>query len=256
MATLKEFEEALKAAGNTEALAILESLRERDRASRSIRPARRVTGRKMTPELAAEILHLHQTTDMTQQEIAFQLGVNQGRVNEVIKRGKWLDGDPNAPEAVARDKALERAEQGVGFTPRAPRKKAEKKTQEAAAPAEAAAEEPAEPPAELPAVGEPPVEAQAPAAAPGPEEAKPQDAPPDAGEPDDAEPSLLELAAAPLHQAEPEPVEEDKPAAADTAKPDAVEVAKAPPDEGPTPEKKPARKRKKPGGPAQLLFEL
>jgi hypothetical protein len=45
---------------------------------------------------------------MTQQEIAFQLGVNQGRVNEVIKRGKWLDDNPAAPEAVARDKAKAR----------------------------------------------------------------------------------------------------------------------------------------------------
>jgi len=120
MATLKEFEEALKAAGNTAALEILDTLRERDRANRSIRPARRLTGRKMTPELAAEILHLHATTQMTQQEIAFQLGVNQGRVNEVIKRGKWLDGDPAAPEAVSRDKAVDRAKRGVGIAPRRP----------------------------------------------------------------------------------------------------------------------------------------
>jgi hypothetical protein len=45
---------------------------------------------------------------MTQQEIAFKVGVNQGRVNEVIKRGKWLDDDPNAPEAIARDRAKAR----------------------------------------------------------------------------------------------------------------------------------------------------
>lgn len=120
MATLKEFEDALKAAGNAAALEILDRLRERDRANRSIRPARRLTGRKMTPELAGEILHLHHTTRMTQQEIAFQLGVNQGRVNEVIKRGKWLDGDPAAAEAVARDKAVERAKRGAGITPRRP----------------------------------------------------------------------------------------------------------------------------------------
>ncbi|MBP2229116.1 hypothetical protein J2847_002410 [Azospirillum agricola] len=120
MATLKEFEDALKAAGNTAALAILETLRERDRATRSVRPARRLTGRKMTPELAAEILYFHRNTEMTQQEIAFQLGVNQGRVNEVIKRGKWLDGDPASPEAVARDKARDRARKGVGVTPKRP----------------------------------------------------------------------------------------------------------------------------------------
>ena len=108
MATLKEFEEALREHGMHTALAILERLRERDRAKRSIAPARRVTGRKMTPELARTILDLHATTNMTQQEIAFKLGVNQGRVNEVVKRGKWLTDDPQAPEAVARDQALKR----------------------------------------------------------------------------------------------------------------------------------------------------
>lgn len=108
MTTLKEFEEALREQGLNMALAVLERLRERDRSKRSIAPARRVSGRKMTPELAQSILDLHATTNMTQQEIAFKLGVNQGRVNEVIKRGKWLSGDPSAPEAVARDRALDR----------------------------------------------------------------------------------------------------------------------------------------------------
>jgi hypothetical protein len=116
--TLKEFEDALREQGMRQALALLERLRERDRAKRSIAPARRVTGRKMTPELARSILELHETTAMTQQEIAFKLGVNQGRVNEVIKRGKWLGGDPTSPEAVARDEALARASQGRGKKPR------------------------------------------------------------------------------------------------------------------------------------------
>ncbi|HKG76943.1 MAG TPA: sigma factor-like helix-turn-helix DNA-binding protein [Beijerinckiaceae bacterium] len=109
MTTLKEFEEALREQGMNMALAILAKLRERDRAKRSIAPARRITGRKMTPDLARQILELHATTGMTQQEIAFKLGINQGRVNEVIKRGKWLTDDPNAPEAVARDRALAKA---------------------------------------------------------------------------------------------------------------------------------------------------
>jgi hypothetical protein len=108
MATLKEFEEALRAQGMTTALTILEDLRKRDRAQRRATPARRVSGRKMTPDLARRILSLHGTTTMTQQEIAFKLGVNQGRVNEVIKHGKWLTDDPKAPEAQARDKALAR----------------------------------------------------------------------------------------------------------------------------------------------------
>jgi len=108
MATLKEFEEALKAYNMVSALAVLEQLRKRDKAGRSVARARRVTGRKMTPDLAREVLELHRTTSMTQQEIAFKLGVNQGRVNEVIKHGKWLSGDPSAPEAVARDRAMDR----------------------------------------------------------------------------------------------------------------------------------------------------
>lgn len=108
MATLKEFEDALREQGMHMALALLQRLRERDRATRTIRPARRLTGQKMTPELARSILELHGATGMTQQEIAFKVGVNQGRVNEVIKHGKWLTDDPSAPEAVARDKAKAR----------------------------------------------------------------------------------------------------------------------------------------------------
>ncbi|WP_061933017.1 hypothetical protein [Aureimonas sp. AU22] len=108
MTTLKEFEDALKAHGLRSALDVLELLKKRDKAKRLASPARRVTGRKMTPDLARQILHLHETTGQTQQEIAFQLGVNQGRVNEVIKRGKWLTENPDAPEAKARDAALKR----------------------------------------------------------------------------------------------------------------------------------------------------
>lgn len=108
MATLKEFEEALRQSGMVNALAILEQIKKRDRDKRSIAPARRVVGRKMTAELARTIVEMHASTGMTQQEIAFKLGVNQGRVNEVIKRGKWLNADPKAPEAQSRDKAMER----------------------------------------------------------------------------------------------------------------------------------------------------
>ena len=108
MATLKEFEEELKAQGMRQALAILERLRARDRRAREVAAPRRIAGVKMTTDLALRILELHKTTSMTQQEIAFELGVNQGRVNEVIKRGKWLTDDEGAPERVARDKALGR----------------------------------------------------------------------------------------------------------------------------------------------------
>jgi hypothetical protein len=158
MTTLKEFEEALREQGMDSALAVLEKLKERDRAKRSVAPARRVTGRKMTPDLAQQIVILHENTKMTQQEIAFKLGVNQGRVNEVIKRGKWLSGDPQSPEAVARDEALERAAKGVGKSakpagerkPAVRKKKAEKAEQAEkpvaevqAAPVEAAPAKPA-----------------------------------------------------------------------------------------------------------------
>jgi anaerobic glycerol-3-phosphate dehydrogenase len=115
--TLKEFEDALREQGMTMALAILEKLRQRDRANRTIRPARRIAGKKMTPELARRIIELNQTTDMTQQEIAFQLGVNQGRVNEVLKRGKWLQDNPTSEEAISRDRAkarMKRATEGGG----------------------------------------------------------------------------------------------------------------------------------------------
>jgi hypothetical protein len=106
--TLKEFEDALREQGMQMALAILQKLRDRDRETRTVTPARRIAGRKMTPELARRILELHGTTEMTQQEIAFELGVNQGRVNEVIKHGKWLDDDPTSEEAKARDRAKAR----------------------------------------------------------------------------------------------------------------------------------------------------
>jgi DNA-directed RNA polymerase specialized sigma24 family protein len=106
--TLKEFEEALREQGMRQALRILEALRERDRAERKVARPRRIAGVKMTADLAHRILELHKTTGMTQQEIAFELGVNQGRVNEVIKRGKWLTDDPEAPERLERDKALGR----------------------------------------------------------------------------------------------------------------------------------------------------
>ena len=124
MTTLKEFEDALREQGMHMALAILQKLRERDRTTRSVTPARRIAGRKMTPELARRILELHATTEMTQQEIAFELGVNQGRVNEVIKRGKWLDANPDAPEAVARDKSKARMrDQGGSRRREAPEKR-------------------------------------------------------------------------------------------------------------------------------------
>lgn len=233
MATLKEFEEALKTAGNTEALEILGKLRERDKAQRSIRPARRVVGKKMTPELAAQILELHRTTDMTQQEIAFQLGVNQGRVNEVIKRGKWLNDDPNAPEAVARDKAKARVKDGVGIEPRPARPKKKK------------AAKPAEEPA-VEAVQEAVAEDAPPVAAPAPEEPvhapEPVEATPEAPAPEPAPLERVEMALNP--DAQDTPAEDT--AAQDQSAEDKPAAEKAP---------KEKKKKRKAGPPAQLLFD-
>jgi hypothetical protein len=110
MTILKEFEEALREQGMDGALAVLEKLKERQRAKRSVTPARRMTERNMTTELAQQVLILHKNLKMSQKEIAFKLGINQGRVNDVIKRGKWLSSDPQSPKAVVRgrDRALER----------------------------------------------------------------------------------------------------------------------------------------------------
>ncbi|MBK3804022.1 hypothetical protein GAY33_33630 [Azospirillum brasilense] len=228
MATLKEFEEALKTAGNTEALEILGKLRERDKAQRSIRPARRVVGKKMTPELAAQILELHRTTDMTQQEIAFQLSVNQGRVNEVIKRGKWLNDDPNAPEAVARDKAKARVKDGVGIEPRPARPKKKK----AAKPAEEPAVEP---------VQEAVAEDVPPAAAPAPEE------PAHAPEPVEAAPEASVSEPAPLERVE----MALNPDAQDAAAQEKQTEEKAAAEKAP----KEKKKKRKAEPPAQLLFD-
>ncbi|TWA72931.1 hypothetical protein FBZ82_102533 [Azospirillum brasilense] len=243
MATLKEFEEALKAAGNTGALEILGKLRERDKAQRSIRPARRVVGKKMTPELAAQILELHRTTDMTQQEIAFQLSVNQGRVNEVIKRGKWLNDDPNAPEAVARDKAKARVKDGVGIEPRPSRpkkKKAAKPAEEPAAKEPVAKEPVVEPVQEAVAADVPP------AAAPVPEEPthapEPVEAAPEAPVPEPAPLERVEMALNPDAQ---DAVAEEKPAEEKAAQ-DKPAAEKAP---------KEKKKKRKAEPPAQLLFD-
>ena len=124
MTTLKEFEAALQEQGMTMALAILERLKERDRANRTVRVGRRIAGKKMTPELARQIIELNQTTEMTQQEIAFRLGVNQGRVNEVLKHGKWLQDDPKSEEAVARDRAKARMQKAKTGSAHSSRRKA------------------------------------------------------------------------------------------------------------------------------------
>lgn len=49
-----------------------------------INPPRRAKSQPVTPKLVKQIQHLHKTTNMTQQQIANALGVNSGRVNEVL----------------------------------------------------------------------------------------------------------------------------------------------------------------------------
>lgn len=85
--TLKDFERELARLGMTDALDLLAKMRG---PARRIAAPRRRASRPMTPERAREALDMHRNTIMTQCQIARALGVNQGRVNEVITKGKWL----------------------------------------------------------------------------------------------------------------------------------------------------------------------
>ena len=77
--------DALAAAGETSAVAVLERLRDSTRRSRS--PRRPPSSRPMTPELAEEIRHLHASTTLTNSQIAARLNVNQGRISGIYPRG-------------------------------------------------------------------------------------------------------------------------------------------------------------------------
>ena len=85
--TLKDFERELIQLGMTDALDLLARMRG---PSKRISTPRHRASRPMTEERAREVLDMHRNTIMTQCQIARCLGVNQGRVNEVIKQGKWL----------------------------------------------------------------------------------------------------------------------------------------------------------------------
>ncbi len=52
----------------------------------------------LTADLALQIKKLWKTTDMAQHDIAAKLGINQGRVSEVLsgKRFAWVNPDPMA----------------------------------------------------------------------------------------------------------------------------------------------------------------
>lgn len=52
--------------------------------------------RRMTRELAALIKKLAATTDLFQHEIAATLGINQGRVSEVLNGKRFTDVQPAA----------------------------------------------------------------------------------------------------------------------------------------------------------------
>ena len=85
--TLRDFEKELIRLGMTDALDLLSRMRG---PAKLIAAPRRRVSLPMTQERAREVLDMHHNTIMTQCQIARCLGVNQGRVNEVIKRGKWL----------------------------------------------------------------------------------------------------------------------------------------------------------------------
>jgi predicted XRE-type DNA-binding protein len=50
--------------------------------------------RPLTPELAAEIKRLAESTDLMQHQIAAVLGINQGRVSEVLSGRRFPDVRP------------------------------------------------------------------------------------------------------------------------------------------------------------------
>lgn len=77
--------EALRKAEEWEAIGVLEKLREAERKRRKKSPARRTSSQPFTREKARSALYMHVHTPLNQQEIASRLGVNQARVNEVIK---------------------------------------------------------------------------------------------------------------------------------------------------------------------------
>lgn len=57
---------------------------------------RRGRGPALTAALAARIKRLWADTDLTQHDIAAQLGINQGRVSEVINGVRFSDVTPEA----------------------------------------------------------------------------------------------------------------------------------------------------------------
>ena len=57
------------------------------------------TSRRMTPTIAATIKRLHRDTDLPQHEIAALVGVNQGRVNEVINGKRFAEVAPEPASA-------------------------------------------------------------------------------------------------------------------------------------------------------------
>jgi hypothetical protein len=64
---------------------IIEAVEEfRATAIKPNRPARKKVSPKITGEVASEIKRLHATTRLTQHEIAAKVGVNPGRVAEVL----------------------------------------------------------------------------------------------------------------------------------------------------------------------------
>ena len=49
----------------------------------------------VTKEMAAKIKFLHKTPGLYQHQIAAELGVNQGRVSEVLTGKRWPEVDPS-----------------------------------------------------------------------------------------------------------------------------------------------------------------
>lgn len=82
MAGIRQFEAYCIAQNKKDALAVLKEFRTTVKPNRKPRPA---TSQFVSQAIRANIFHLNNSTDLSQHEIATRLGVNQGRVNEVLQ---------------------------------------------------------------------------------------------------------------------------------------------------------------------------
>ncbi len=84
MAGIIQFQTFCEAHDEVDALMALARFR---KSRRPNRPARAPTSVAVTPHICKMVLHYHAATSLAQHEIAALLGINQGRVNEILNDG-------------------------------------------------------------------------------------------------------------------------------------------------------------------------